>query len=283
MSVTMSTWNFASRVHEQHTAAPVSISATHWLDPRVRLLEFDRLLHAAEDRDELGFAILLLGDEPDCAVAEAQLRRRYQRLFARRNLASDSARFDALLALHASLHDRGKPLVRADHDHALDVWQWTLRLSEQATEALQIAALFHDVERLASEADVRVEQHAVDYLAFKQRHAAQGARMMRALLAKLDVEQSTAERAAFLIERHEQPASDDELNVLNDADALSFFALNSPGYLAYFGLEQTRKKVRYTLGRMRSPAAFTALRTVRLEPEIEQLIAEAAVSLGQPT
>jgi len=35
---------------------------------------------------------------------------------------------------------------------------------------------------------------------------------------------------------------------------LSFFALNSAGYLNYYGPEQTTKKVAYTLARMRAPA-----------------------------
>ena len=65
----------------------------------------------------------------------------------------------------------------------------------------------------------------------------------------------------------------EEISVLNDADALSFFSLNSAGYLDYFGLEQTRRKVAYTLGRLR-PAARLHLVGIRLRPVVEAAIAE---------
>lgn len=63
-----------------------------------------------------------------------------------------------LLRRHRSLHPADKPLVRADYRHALDVWQWVLRLDPEAGGAVQIAALFHDVERIFTEAESRSEQ-----------------------------------------------------------------------------------------------------------------------------
>lgn len=273
MSVTLSTWHFVTRAHEQHTRAHVTLDARWWADPSTRLLTFDRLLHEAEDRHGLGFAIELTGEEPRLSQVREQLTTRYQRLFTRRNRHSECASFDALLSRHAALHDRTKPLVRADHDHALDVWQWTLRLSPDASLALQTAALFHDIERLVSEPDQRIEHNAPDYLAFKQRHAARGADMVGEIVRALALEEATSREVVRLVERHEQPAGDPELDLLNEADALSFFALNSPGYLAYFGPEQTQKKVAYTLGRMRSPRALGMLRAVRLEPEIASFVA----------
>jgi hypothetical protein len=163
--------------------------------------------------------------------------------------------------------------VRADHDHALDVWQWVRRLEPRASLALQIAALFHDVERLASEADTRVEQHAEDYVAFKESHAARGSLVLEAALRDLDLGASLS-RAMSLVARHERPGADHELLVLNDADALSFFALNSAGFLSYFGEAHTRMKVRYTLARL-SERAREHLRYIRLLPHIAALITEA--------
>jgi hypothetical protein len=294
MTVTLPTWHFApgARIGRSSltpaVSATVEISVADWLAPDARLLAFDRQVHAAEDsaverriddgahatNQDANFALTLHGEEPGLTTARRQIGLRYQRLFTRRNAASGHARFDAVLTRHAALHDRTKPLVRADHDHALDVWQWVLRLAPDASEALQIAALFHDIERLASEPERRIEQHASDYLGFKQRHAQRGAAMMLAALAELPIEPTVSARAAALIARHEQPEADLELSLLNDADALSFFALNSPGFLAYFGPEHTRKKVDYTLRRMRSRHAQDALDEVRLEPEIAALIRE---------
>lgn len=266
----LDTWHFASPPHRAAGMQELALDADAWCDPDTPLLTFDRLVHAAEDGMAPGFIIVLRGERT--AEAARQIALRYQRLFAKRNDASASARFDALLRAHLALHDRGKPLVRADHDHAIDVWQWVLKLAPHASEALQIAALFHDIERLASEADRRIEQHAADYLAFKQRHAAVGAGTVLSVLRDLQVPAAVAERAVALVARHEQPTSDEDLRILNDADALSFFGLNSAGFLAYFGEAHTRTKVAYTLGRMRGESARGWLRALRLEPAITAMI-----------
>lgn len=200
---------------------------------------------------------------------------RYQALIQRRNAASRTVAFDRVLERHLELHDVRKPLVRADHQHALDTWQWLVRLDPDASQAAQVAALFHDIERLISEADRRVEQHARDYQAFKDAHARGGAMLLRGALAGLELERTVVERAAELVKRHERPGSDPELALLNDADALSFFSLNSYGYLNYFGPVQTAKKVAYTLNRLR-PGQHARLREIRLPETIRQMV-EASV------
>jgi hypothetical protein len=280
--VTLQTWHFASRGETCLTASPLAATfdADAWAHPDLQLLDVDRRVHALEDEVGAPFALELAGKSAHVSTMHAQFPLRYQRLFARRNDASRQERFDRLLALHARLHDRQKPLVRADHDHALDVWQWTLRLAPDASEALQIAALFHDIERLSSEADVRIEQHAGDYLAFKLRHAKKGAVLLAAVLDELALPDSTRARACALVERHEQPERDSELATLNDADALSWFALNSPGFLAYFGAEHTRKKLEFTLARMRSQAARELLSQVRLQREVAAMLHDAGWRSG---
>jgi hypothetical protein len=180
----------------------------------------------------------------------------------RRNAASATPLFDRVLERHRAHHDLGKPLVRADWAHAVDVWQWVIRLDPEAGLAVQLAALFHDVERLVSEADVRVEHRADDYQAFKDEHARRGAEMADQALTAAGVDARTRDQTARLIAGHERG-----LSLLSDADALSFFSLNSPGYRDYFGPEATRKKIAWTLARLR-PEARERLETVRLRPDI---------------
>ena len=55
--------------------------------------------------------------------------------------------------------------------------------------------------------------------------------------------------------------------LLADADALSFLALNSAGYLRWFGPAQTERKVAWTLARMSSRARAWIPR-LRLPPEV---------------
>lgn len=236
-------------------ARRVLLDGASWARTGVDLLAFDRVVHAAEDDGER-FVLLVdvEGVPPRCAprVVE-QIRLRYARLQPRVNAASASEAFARARAAHAALFDRAKPLVRADHDHAIDAWQWTLRLDRDADAAVQLAALFHDVERLSSEADRRVEHHAVDYQAFKDAHAAKGARTAYEVLGSAGVDEDTAARAAALIARHER--REEGTKLLGDADALSFFGLNLAGYVAYFGPAQTAKKVAWTRARLSSEAA----------------------------
>jgi Domain of unknown function (DUF4202) len=224
------------------------LTATSWLADDFDFWAFDR---RCDDLERL-------------VVEEAivdQVRLRTQRLAPQRSIAEPW--FERVHVLHRGLHDLDKPLVRADYDHALDAWQWTLRLDAEASPAVQLATLLHDVERLASEADARVEHQAADYQAFKDAHALAGAAFARRLLERAEVPRTLIDRAVALVELHERRGNDREIMLVNDADALSFFSLNSPGYLAYFGLEQTRKKVDYTLARM-SPAAREWLPRLRV-------------------
>lgn len=212
---------------------------------------------------------------PDAARTAREIVTRYQRFVGRRNAASATPLFDDVLQAHRALHDLSLPLVKADHDHALDAWQWMLRLAPDAELAVQLAALFHDVERLESEPRQRIEQHAADYQAFKDAHARRGAEITFAVLVEAGVDEATARRASELVGRHERRADDPAIALLNDADGLSFFSLNSPGYMDYFGPEQTRRKVAYTLGRL-GAGARAKLAGVRLRPDVARVVQEIA-------
>jgi hypothetical protein len=211
------------------------------------------------------------------APVAVEVLTRWQRWIDLRNGASATPLFDGVLRAHEALHDVSKPLVKADLDHAVDTWHWMLRLEPEASLAAQLAALFHDVERLESEPDRRIEQHAADYAAFKDRHAARGGERAEEVLVAAGVPAATAARVREIVTSHERRGRDAEVDLLNDADALSFFSLNSAGYADYFGPEQTRKKVAYTLGRL-SPRAHARLAGVRLRPDVREhlLAVEAA-------
>jgi len=260
------------KLGEMENLPPLSLTAEEWESPRFPFYELDDrmdrlapdLIHIAAERGRLpGMALEVLT--------------RCQRLVGRRNHASSSPLFDRVLEHHRALHDLDKPLVRADHAHALDVWQWTIRLDPSAGLAVQLAALFHDVERLVSEADARVEHQANDYQGFKDEHARRGAEMADGALASAGVDAATRVRVTRLIAGHERsPDPDDpdaaDLALLNDADALSFFSLNSPGYVDWFGPEAARRKVAWTLARLR-PEARRRLEGVRLRPDVAEMLA----------
>jgi hypothetical protein len=166
---------------------------------------------------------------------------------------------------------RGCGVEARERDDLLNGWQWTLRLDGDVPAAVQLAALLHDIERLTSEADVRIEHLSADYQAFKDAHAAAGARFAANLLARAEVPAAIADEVCGLVAMHERAGDSPRLRAVNDADALSFFSFNSPGYLAYFGLEQTAKKVQYTLRRM-SAAARRWLGEVRMPAWIREQV-----------
>jgi len=256
------------------TLATIDLAA--WTDRTADFAPFDRHV---DDLARLGPVTIVVHGEASLAVrAAGEMLTRWQRLVGRRNEASSRAEFDALLSRFEALHDVRKPLVRADWNHALDTWQWMLRLDPGARAAAQAAALLHDVERLESEADARIEHLAASYEAFKQRHAERGSRIARGLLEACGFDAPTVERACSLVAGHELPDDDPDRKLLADADALSFFSQNSSGYLDYFGPEATIKKIAYSLRRMRA-SAVSRLASVRLRADVERLVDD--VRLGR--
>lgn len=252
-----------------HDGETPHLRASEWLDGGFDTWAFDVAV------DELAREpfTLRIADDADARLFPLEVLNRCQRHVDRRNRHSRGQLFTRVLRVHRQLHALEKPLVRADYNHALDVRQWMLRLEPEASCAAQVAALFHDVERLVSEADARVEHLAGDYQAFKDAHASRGAELAGAVLAQCGLGESVRRRVAELIARHERPSDDAELALLNDADALSFFSLNSAGYARYFGPEQTRKKVAYTWNRM-TDRARAKLAAVRLTSEVSQMLEE---------
>jgi len=251
----------------------VVVHAREWRDGAFDVYAFDYTLDSADARSD--FSLHVVDDDPPRSAA-IEILNRCQRAIRRRNRCSQTSRFDAVLAAHRALHDLDKPLVRADYNHALDTWQWTLRLAPDASLALQLAALFHDIERLQSEADERIEHRVVDYQAFKDRHAANGAGIAAGALRRCGIDDVTCDRVAFLIAHHERRATGDaDLLLLNDADALSFFSLNSTGFADYYGREHTQRKLAYTLSRL-GAGARRHLDSIRLRDDVQELFASCA-------
>jgi hypothetical protein len=259
-------------------AQVLCLDVQEWLGPGFDPFSWDSRVFSAADAERL--ALHLVGAQGEqLADAALEILTRYQGLIGRRNEASARVVFGQLLSRHRALHDLNKPLVHADYRHALDAWQWVLRLEPEADLAVQVAALFHDVERLLSEADARVEHKAENYQIFKDAHAALGAELTCSLLEELEVDADTCERVRWLITRHERPGGDPALALLNDADALSFFSLNSSGFIRYFSPEHSRRKVAYTLARLR-PEHHAQLERVRLAPAVRGMLEALLPSSG---
>ena len=130
--------------------------------------------------------------------------------------------------------------VQEDPGHAEDTLKWLLRLSPGADEALQIAALAHDIERAVEEGRVYRADYD-DYDVFKADHARNGAKILREILNKCGVSKSITNEACRLVSLHEV-GGDSRSDLLKDADSISYFMVNMPLYYKREGWEETKRR-----------------------------------------
>ena len=240
----------------------LDLTLAEWRSDSFPFRDFDRFAETlAADAPGGAFEIRLSGEARRLAAAARQVATRCQRLAARRNAASACELFERALAGHRRLHDRTRPLAASIYAHALDTWQWLLRLDPEAGLAPQLAALFHDVDRLAAEAGTP---------------GGAGAWVTDELLAELGVDLAVRVRVHRLIagRRHPSIAADPfaaEIALLDDADALSFFSCESAAYLDDFGAELTARQVAHALARLR-PVSRAWLRGLRLRTAVARLL-----------
>ncbi len=130
--------------------------------------------------------------------------------------------------------------VPEDPIHAENVLEWLLKLKPDANEALQIAALAHDIDR--SDERTKIQRSDFnDYNQFKAAHANNSAKILKDILHKCQVEQSIVDEACRLVERHEI-GGDPHSDLLKDADSISYFEVNMPLYFQREGYEETLKR-----------------------------------------
>jgi len=129
--------------------------------------------------------------------------------------------------------------VPEDTGHADNILEWLLRLEADADEALQIAAIAHDIDRATPER-VRREDHA-DYDTFKAAHARRGARLLRGILEDCMIESTVVQEACRLVAAHET-GGDFRSNLLKDADSISYFDVNLPLYYQRNTWQETTRR-----------------------------------------
>ncbi|HYL05861.1 MAG TPA: hypothetical protein VE075_07465 [Thermoanaerobaculia bacterium] len=227
----------------------LDLTLAAWASDAFSLGDFDRYAEAlAADAAGAAFEIRLSGETGRLAPAARQIALRCQRLAGRRNAASSGEAFDRVLASHRRLRDLPLPSAAAVYAHALDTWQWLLRLDPEASLALQLAALFHEADG-PSQPDGR-----------------NGAWMTDELLAEAGLDLATRVRVHRLIAGREAP----DRALLDEADALSWFSLGSPGCRCELGADSAARRVAGALARL-SPVSRAWLRGLRLRGEVARL------------
>ncbi len=130
--------------------------------------------------------------------------------------------------------------VPEDPRHADNTLEWLLRLEPDANEALQLAALAHDLDRAIEEIKVRRADYD-DYDTFKAAHAQHSAELLRPILIACGVGCDIVDDACRLVTVHEV-GDDPHSDLLKDADSISYFDVNLPLYYQREGWVETKRR-----------------------------------------
>lgn len=182
------------------------------------------------------------------------------------------------MSIESSLYERTTNWVTQNYsnaEHLVKTDMWLLRLQPEASEALRLAALTHDMERAFPGPDSPTSQGGVDH-AYNRAHAARSATVVGVFLREQGAADSLIEKVMALVCVHEDGGWS-EANLLQAADSLSFLEVNIPLFLRSIGKdddgrkrEQVRAKFNWMYERIQVPVA-RELATSLHEAAIEAL------------
>ena len=121
-----------------------------------------------------------------------------------------------------------KSSVLEDQLHSKNTMKWLLKLKPNADEALKIAALGHAIERAIEERKIKRSDYKT-YDTFKDAHALNSAKIIVEIMEDCKISQELIDDVYFLV-RHHESGGDSRVNVLRDADTMSFFDVNLQFY-----------------------------------------------------
>ncbi len=174
----------------------------------------------------------------------------------------------------------GKSPIEEDPTHSVNTWEWVLKLKPDADEALQIAALAHDIDRAitgnSESRGVKDISNKTVYKKYKREHSIRSANFTEAIMKKLNYDADTINRVKHLIEKHEF-GGDPESDILMNADSISYFDNNVSFYFKKNGPKKTKDKVRFMFQRTSNPEVKKIILSLKHKsPEVEKIFKEAA-------
>lgn len=164
--------------------------------------------------------------------------------------------------------------VAIDPIHSKNTLKWLLVLKPNADQALQIAALGHDIDRGVSKITDKSLKDMKNYEQARIEHSIRSAKVISDLLKKYNFEKKFIDKVHRLVERHET-GGDEESDILRDADSIAFFEYNIPTYFERYGKEKTLYKIRYMFDRVSDRAKNIIKKIEYQDKEINNLVKEA--------
>ncbi len=166
-----------------------------------------------------------------------------------------------------------KSSVPEDPIHAENVLEWIVKLQPDADEALQIAALAHDIDRADERRKIQRADFN-DYDQFKAAHANNSATILKEILHECQVEQSIIDEACRLVNRHEI-GGDPRSDLLQDADSISYFEVNMPLYFQREGYEETLNRCIWGYQRLSSKMKGICQNITYSHDSLDKILKEA--------
>ena len=166
--------------------------------------------------------------------------------------------------------------VPEDPVHSKNTLAWLLRLKPDADEALQIAALGHDIERAIERRKIRRADFD-DFDEFKAAHARNSALILREIMQKCGLATAITDDVCRLVCRHEV-GGDERCDLLKDADSISYFDVNLPFYFEREGYAETLRRTFWGYRRLSAGVRHLA-RTITYESDsLNSLLREAVLA-----
>jgi len=170
--------------------------------------------------------------------------------------------------------------VPEDPVHSKNTLNWLLKLKHNADEALQIAALGHDIERAIDQRKVRREDFE-HYDEFKAAHAHNSAEILKEVMLDCGVDETLIEQVYELVCRHEV-GGDERSDLLKDADSISYFEVNLPHYYNRHGWDETKRRCLWGYKRLSDKTKILAAKLIFENDELRALM-RITIEEGQQT
>ena len=164
-----------------------------------------------------------------------------------------------------------------NRDHLIRAFEWVLRLEPNASEAVQLAALTHDMERAFPGPDQPVHTDLND-VGYERLHSERSARIVCEWLREQDADEPLVTEVGSLIRAHEVGGWP-EADLVQAVDSLSFLETNIGLFLNFarngrFSVDEVHDKFIRSYTRIRLPHV-QAIATPLFEAALVSLTAVA--------
>ncbi len=160
--------------------------------------------------------------------------------------------------------------VPEDPIHSINTLEWLLKQMPDAGESLKIAALGHDIERAIEKRKVRRQDYK-DYNAFKDAHALNSANILAEIMQACNINKKMIDEVFFLVRNHEIGGTD-QVDILKDADSISYFDVNLPLYFMRNNLKETIRRCLWGYKRLSDQGKKIVAELNYQNKEIESLL-----------